>query len=885
VRSSISRAPAQVWAPLLLAVFALALPALAGADGGTLRMSDVPVGPYRMAVFSDPTPLRPDSVDISVLILDLDTQSPVWGLEVTVEVSNDTLSFEHRATRAQAEDPERYYAAKFRVPFVGDAQFRIRVRDDSFDEGASFVARVRARGPLDDPRLVTFLLLLPLGALAIVIFRGSGTHKSGPALGLLLLLMSAAAGCRPEAQPLPWSDLAEVVRAEDLRAAEPPQALIDGLSHDDTRMRAAAVRALGRHERADWLEFVERGLRDTSPDVRVAAADAVAQTGVGGGVPSPALDLLTESIGYERHPMVRSAIAHSAGRLGLDPELADGVEAILLEVSTEPGEPSLFDPRSLSEPGASLLDLIRGALDLARASGGTHPATTDMTALIADITRFGRNTDTELLAENPQGPSLAMSRIRRAATAVLILRGLADGDIVAASARDPDLGVRAQLAQAGANGLLTLPSPILNGFLSDPAPLVRLYALQAHRAQSSDCRPIIDALGDLVPMVRLTAIDLLGAPCSDEDTRQAALAGTVADSVEADTWHGPAHAVVAMSRAGDPDATAAATWLAGHANPFARSWSARALGALGDTEALRALMRDPDANVRTAALRELVPLDREAARTAAAAQLSSADPMLVMTAAAALEGAPRSTDLVDALLDALSRFTALGKETDRDARMALFERIKGLGTPALAPRLTSYLEDYDPVVAEFVASLLNTWGDEVRATPRPFDPEPSPSAEELERLARTTVVFEMERSGEFRLGLWPDVAPTNAARLGRLAASGALDGLTFHRIEPGFVVQGPSPGANEYAGHGAYSRDEVSAQGQWRGTVGISTRGRDTGDGQLFVNLSDNLRLDHEYTLIGEVVEGMDVVERIQEGERIVAVRVTDQPAVPSRRR
>src|SRR5438067_1354390 len=78
------------------------------------------------------------------------------------------------------------------------------------------------------------------------------------------------------------------------------------------------------------------------------------------------------------------------------------------------------------------------------------------------------------------------------------------------------------------------------------------------------------------------------------------------------------------------------------------------------------------------------------------------------------------------------------------------------------------------------------------------------------------------------------------------------DGLTFHRVLPNFVIQGGSPGANEYVGDGPFMRDEVG-RSNTRGTVGISTRGRDTGDAQIFINLVDNQRLDHEYTVIAEV--------------------------------
>ena len=73
---------------------------------------------------------------------------------------------------------------------------------------------------------------------------------------------------------------------------------------------------------------------------------------------------------------------------------------------------------------------------------------------------------------------------------------------------------------------------------------------------------------------------------------------------------------------------------------------------------------------------------------------------------------------------------------------------------------------------------------------------------------------------------------------------------------PNFVIQGGSPHANEYAGDGPYTRDEISHQAHWRGTVGLSTRGRDTGDAQIFINLTDNVRLDFNYTIYGEVVEG-----------------------------
>jgi cyclophilin family peptidyl-prolyl cis-trans isomerase len=131
----------------------------------------------------------------------------------------------------------------------------------------------------------------------------------------------------------------------------------------------------------------------------------------------------------------------------------------------------------------------------------------------------------------------------------------------------------------------------------------------------------------------------------------------------------------------------------------------------------------------------------------------------------------------------------------------------------------------------------------------------------------------MRGDGAIVIDLFSELAPLNAWRFVRLARQGYFDGLTFHRWEPNFVVQGGSPGANEYAGDGPYTRDEVGGS-HWRGTLGVSTRGRDTGDGQIFINLVDNVRLDHDYTVLGEVLDGMDVVDRLLEGAVIERAEV-----------
>ena len=132
--------------------------------------------------------------------------------------------------------------------------------------------------------------------------------------------------------------------------------------------------------------------------------------------------------------------------------------------------------------------------------------------------------------------------------------------------------------------------------------------------------------------------------------------------------------------------------------------------------------------------------------------------------------------------------------------------------------------------------------------------------------------FHLAGRGSFDISLEVDAAPLSALRVARRAGEGYYNGLTFHRIAPNFVIQGGSPGANEYSGEPFFMRDEVGLH--TRGTVGISTRGRDTGDAQIFVNTIDSPRLDHIYTVFGSVIAGMDVVDGILEGDAIERVEL-----------
>ena len=103
----------------------------------------------------------------------------------------------------------------------------------------------------------------------------------------------------------------------------------------------------------------------------------------------------------------------------------------------------------------------------------------------------------------------------------------------------------------------------------------------------------------------------------------------------------------------------------------------------------------------------------------------------------------------------------------------------------------------------------------------------------------------------------------------RLAESGFFNGLTFHRVIPGFLIQGGDPRGDGYGGPGSTIRCEYNSHAYGRGAVGMALAGKDSGGSQFFITTTPQPNLDGAYTLFGRVLAGMDVVDRIRPGDVI----------------
>jgi len=172
-----------------------------------------------------------------------------------------------------------------------------------------------------------------------------------------------------------------------------------------------------------------------------------------------------------------------------------------------------------------------------------------------------------------------------------------------------------------------------------------------------------------------------------------------------------------------------------------------------------------------------------------------------------------------------------------------------------------------------------------------FQPIPAAahfSREDYGRLARAANESEFEAEivtsrGAIRMELLAEAAPMTVENFRALAARRFFDGLLIHRVVPDFVVQTGDPRGDGSGGPGHAIRDEINAVRYTRGTVGMALSGPDTGGSQWFIALSPQRHLDGGYTVFGRVLEGLEILDRTEQDERLVSVRVTERarPARP----
>ena len=124
-------------------------------------------------------------------------------------------------------------------------------------------------------------------------------------------------------------------------------------------------------------------------------------------------------------------------------------------------------------------------------------------------------------------------------------------------------------------------------------------------------------------------------------------------------------------------------------------------------------------------------------------------------------------------------------------------------------------------------------------------------------------------------------APNTVANFLKLAKEGYYDGVTFHRVINDFVIQGGDPTGTRAGGPGHQIKCELDGDNQYhdRGVLSMAHAGRDTGGSQFFIchSRTNTSHLDRNHTCFGKVVENVDVVDDIRQGDKILGIEVIEE--------
>ncbi len=318
-------------------------------------------------------------------------------------------------------------------------------------------------------------------------------------------------------------------------------------------------------------------------------------------------------------------------------------------------------------------------------------------------------------------------------------------------------------------------------------------------------------------------------------------------------------------------------------DPYLRAACAEAYGLVGSdkvTPRLAHLFNDDDPMVRTAAFEALVKLDTANVDFYIGQALADPDRVVTTTALEFIKNARLAL-----YLPGLNEMMSSGDELDVDLRRMLVQ---------VAGAFLSHSQDDSNAVLILINGALDTeyivrreaalvYRDVLNedrldmAPPAPTRIGKSEIENAIERYTTNPSAVVTTSKGEFEMELYFDTAPLTVLSFVELVDEGFYEGLSFHRVVPDFVIQGGDPRGDGWGGPPYNIRCEYSSESYRRGTVGIATSGKDTGGSQFFVTLSPQPHLEAHYTVFGQVISGMDIVDRIVRGDLIERIVIIEE--------
>jgi cyclophilin family peptidyl-prolyl cis-trans isomerase/HEAT repeat protein len=265
--------------------------------------------------------------------------------------------------------------------------------------------------------------------------------------------------------------------------------------------------------------------------------------------------------------------------------------------------------------------------------------------------------------------------------------------------------------------------------------------------------------------------------------------------------------------------------------------------------------------------------------------LKESDVIIRGTAADLLGELPPDETNARALIDALP--VALADKQLNDAALSILDALAKQKTAKANEAIKTALDSNDHLIRRRAVSLLkaNGVGDfsarigtvQTRNTAKDYERAIARIGKQVRAIVTTT-------KGVFTIEFLPEDAPLTVDNFIQLAKRNYFNGFTVHRVVPNFVIQDGDPRGDGNGGPGYQIRCEINEVPYERGAVGMALSGKDTGGSQWFVTHSPQPHLDGGYTVFGNVISGMDVVDRIMRGDVIRSVAITERK-IPATRR
>jgi peptidylprolyl isomerase/peptidyl-prolyl cis-trans isomerase B (cyclophilin B) len=186
-------------------------------------------------------------------------------------------------------------------------------------------------------------------------------------------------------------------------------------------------------------------------------------------------------------------------------------------------------------------------------------------------------------------------------------------------------------------------------------------------------------------------------------------------------------------------------------------------------------------------------------------------------------------------------------------------------------------KEEEPAPAEEKPETTAPEESEMKETEKPAEAAPP---KEITR-DNAAAIIELAKGGRIVMEFYPKDAPNTVDNFIKLAKKGFYDGLTFHRVVPGFVVQGGDPLGNGRGGPGYTIKAEFNSRKHLTGTLAMArSTDPDSAGSQFYICLEPQPGLDGQYTVFGQVIEGMDLVKGIAKGDVMKKVTIVDKATV-----